>query len=96
MAHSYLDVEMLSRNVLFRNEHGELVGAVMFDVSFNDRWYILHSISDENLLGQMIEYVTKTDAGTAAIKANRGDTMLCRLLEIAGFEKQHSANRFVA
>lgn len=27
MAHSYLDVEMLSKNALFRNENGELVGA---------------------------------------------------------------------
>lgn len=44
----------------------------------------------------MIEYVTKTNVGTAAIKANRGDTTLCRLLEIAGFEKQRSANKFVA
>lgn len=90
MAHSYLDVEMLSRNALFRNENGELVGAVMYDTSFNDRWYILHSISDENLLEQMIEYVTKTDVGTATIKANLNDTMLCKLLENAGFEKQHS------
>lgn len=90
MAHSYLDVEMLSRNALFRNENGELVGAVMYDTSFNDRWYILHSISDETLLVQMIEYVTKTDVGIATIKANLNDTILCKLLENAGFEKQHS------
>ena len=100
MAHSSLDVEMLSRNALFRNENGELVGAVMFDTSFNDRWYILHSISDENLLEQMIDYVTKTDGGAATIKANLNDTMLCKLLENAGFEKatfgKRSANRFVA
>ena len=89
MAHSYLDVEMLSRNALFRNENGELVGAVMYDTSFNDRWYILHSITDENLLGQMIEYVTKTDVGIATIKANLNDTILCKLLENAGFERQY-------
>ena len=90
MAHSYLDLEMLSRNALFRSENGELVGVVMYDTSFKDRWYILHSISDENLLEQMIGYVTKTDVGTATIKANLNDTMLCGLLENAGFEKQYS------
>lgn len=90
MAHSYLDVEMLTRNALFRNENGELVGAVMYDTSFNDRWYLLHSVSDEKLLGQMIEYVTKTDTDTTAIKANLNDTMLCKFLENAGFEQQYS------
>ena len=89
MAHSYLDVEMLSRNVLFRKENGELVGAVVYDTDYNDRWYIIHSISDENLLGQMIEYVTEADINTAIIKANLNDTMLCRLLANAGFENQH-------
>lgn len=90
MAHSDLDVEMLSKNALFRKENGELVGVVMYDTSFDDRWYILHSISDENLLEQMIGYVIKTDINTAAIKANLSDTMLCKLLENAGFEIQHS------
>lgn len=90
MSHSYLDVEMLSKNALFRNENGELVGAVIYDTSFNDRWYILHSTSDENLLRQMIEYVTKTDVDIATIKANLNDIVLCRLLENTGFKKQYS------
>ena len=90
MSHSYLDVEMLSRNTLFRNENGELVGAVMYDTSFNDRWYIIHSISDEILLRQMIECAVKSDVSAATIKANLNDIMLCKLLENAGFEKQHS------
>ena len=51
---------------------------------------ILHSISDENLLGQMMEYVIRTDIHTATIKANLSDTKLCRLLENAGFENQYS------
>ncbi len=90
MAHSYLDVEMLPRNALFRNENGELVGVVMYDTSFDDRWYIIHSIPDENLLKQMIEYAVKSDAGTTTIKANLNDIVLCKLLEHEGFEKQHS------
>lgn len=90
MTHPSLDVEMLSKTALFRNESGELVGVVTYDTSFHDRWYILHSIPDESLLRQMVEYVTETDAGNAAIKANLNDTALCKLLENTGFEKQHS------
>lgn len=90
MAHSYLDVGMLSRNALFRAESGKLVGAVLYDTGFHDRWYILHSTSDENLLRLMIEYVTENDGGTATIKANLNDIALCTLLDNAGFEKQHA------
>lgn len=90
MTHPALDIEMLSKNALFRDENGKLVGVVMYDTVFDDRWYILHSISDENLLLQMIEYVIKTDIDTVTIKANRNDAMLCKLLKNAGFEKQYA------
>ncbi len=80
---------MLSRNALFRRENGELIGAVVYNTDYNDRWYIIHSISDENLLGQMIEYVTEADGNTAIIKANLNDTILCRLLVNAGFDNQN-------
>ena len=69
---------------------GKLVGVVLYDMGFNDRWYILHSVSDEILLRQMIDYATKIDAGTITIKANLRDTVLCSLLENMGFEKQYS------
>lgn len=90
MSHSYLDAEMLTKNAMFKNESGELVGAVLYDTSFNDRWYILHSISDEILLRQMIDYATENDVGAVTVKANLNDTLLCNLLENTGFEKQHS------
>lgn len=90
MAHTYLDVDMLSRNVLFRSQGGELVGAAMYDTDFNDRWYIIHSTSDEDLLRQMIEYVVKSDDNAATVKANANDTKLCDLLMSSGFEKQYS------
>jgi len=70
MAHPDLDVEMLPEIALFRDESDELVGVVMYDGNFDDRWYILHSTSDEILLKQMVEYVTKIDVGAAMIKAN--------------------------
>lgn len=92
MAHSYLDVEKLTEIALFKNGAGKLAGAAIFDTSYDDRWYFLHSISDKNLLGQMIDYVTKIDGYTAKIKANLKDSVLCQLLENAGFERQDSAS----
>ena len=91
MAHPYLDDKMLSKNALFRSKNGELVGAVLYDTTFDDRWYILHSISDKNLLEQMIEYAIKGEGGSdKTIKANLNDTELCKSLENAGFKKRHS------
>ncbi len=90
MSSSYLDADKLSKNALFMDENGKLVGAVMFDTGYHDRWYILHSASDEILMRQMIEYVAQTDAGMITVKANLNDTVLCKLLENTGFEKQHS------
>ncbi len=90
MSHSYLDVEMLSKNALFRNENGKLVGAVLYDTCYDDRWYLLHATSDKILLQQMIAYVTQNDVDPATIKANADDTTLCSLLEAAGFEKKYS------
>ena len=90
MAHSYLDVERLPENALFRDKGGSLVGVVMYDTDFEDRWYVLHSISDECLLRQMIGYVIKKETDTAVIKANLSDTALCNLLVKEGFEKRYS------
>lgn len=90
MAHSYLDVEMLPRNALFRNESGGLAGAVLYDTGFDNRWYLLHAISDEALLRRMIGYVTEADDDAVTVKANLSDTALCGLLEAEGFEKRYS------
>lgn len=90
MAHPDLNVEMLPKNALFRNGAGELVGVVLYDGNFDDRWYLLHSIFDESLLAQMVEYVTKIDVDAATIKANLNDAALCKLLENLGFKQQYS------
>lgn len=92
MAHPDLDVEMLPEIALFRDESDELVGVVMYDGNFDDRWYILHSISDEGLLQQMVEYVTKIDVGATTIKANLNDAALCKLLENLGYKQQYSGS----
>lgn len=90
MTHPFLDVDMLSKNAVFRDESGSIVGAALFDTSFDDRWYILHSTDDEELLRCMIGYATESDADSAAIKANLSDPSLCTLLDSMGFKKQYS------
>ncbi len=88
MAHSCLETDKLSQIAMFRDEHGTLVGMILFDTSYDDRWYILHSISDEMLLRKMIGCAA--DANTATVKANLDDQQLCALLEKLGFEMQRS------
>lgn len=90
MSHTDLNVEMLTKNAMFKDESDKLVGTVLYDTDINDRWYILHSISDEILLKQMIDYVTESGVSTAMVKANLNDTLLCSMLEDIGFEKQYS------
>ena len=88
MSHPELDVEMLSMIALFRDKSGRIAGIVMFDTDMDNRWYILHSTSDESLLGQMIEYIFKIDGEGTSIKANLNDYVLCKMLENIGFEKR--------
>ena len=90
MAHSYLDIEKLSQNALFRDENGKLAGTVLYDTSFDDRWYLLHSASDEKLLQRMIDYATGCETGVVTIKVNEKDAMLCELLGKNGFVRKYS------
>ena len=90
MTHPFLDVDMLSKTAVFRDKSGSIVGAALFDTSFDDRWYILHSTDDEELLRCMIGYVTESDTDSATIKANLGDLSLCTLLDSLGYKMQYS------
>ena len=90
MAHPLLDVDMLFKNAVFRDAGGRIVGAALYDTSFDDRWYLLHSTEDEALLRCMIGYVRKLDAGFATMKANLRDSSLCTLLTSLGLQKQYA------
>ena len=90
MTHPFLDVDMLSKNAVFRDESGSIAGAVLFDTSYDDRWYILHSADDEELLRCMIGYVTDSDTDSLSIRSNSNDVLLCGMLESMGYKKQYS------
>ncbi len=89
MAHPSLDVDMLPKISLFRDNGNAVVGAAIFDTCYQDRWYILHSVRDEKLLRQMIEHVADID-DTPIIKANHNDLALCELLGVMKFKQQYS------
>lgn len=89
MAHPMLDRKKLTDIALFR-KGDKLVGAALFDTVPDDRWYLIHSVSDENLLSVMIEYVLKNDGKKSVIKANLKDTNLCTLLENARFKMRYT------
>lgn len=89
MAHPCLDVEALPKITLFRNSYHTIVGTAIFDTDYQDRWYILHSVTDEKLLRQMIEYITEHD-DTPIFKANLNDIALCRLLGDIKYKRQFS------
>lgn len=93
MAHLYLNVERLPENALFKDKSGNLVGMVMYDTDFEDRWYVLQSISDECFLRQMIGYVINKETDTAVIKANLSDIAFCNLLVKEVFEKRYSGSK---
>lgn len=89
MAHPELNTEMLSKIAIFKNNRSKIVGVVIYDTDIENRWYILHSISEENLLKEMIKYITYLESENTIIKVNNNDDVLCMLLENMGYERQY-------
>lgn len=88
MEHTYLEEDKLTTIGIFRNELSEIVGLATFDTVYNDRSYIIHSISDKALLRQMVSYVIRDNEKTV-VKANSKDTELCEVLWEYQFRKEH-------
>lgn len=88
MEHTYLEEDKLTTIGIFRNELSEIVGLATFDTVYNDRSYIIHSISDKALLRQMVSYVIRDNEKTT-VKANSKDTELCEVLYEYQFRREH-------
>lgn len=87
MTHPNLDVQKLPKIALFRDSEKAIVGTVIFDTCYQDGWYILHSVSDEKLLRQMVEYVIDTDE-TPVFHVNLNDIGLCNLIKELRYKKR--------
>lgn len=88
-AHNYLDEDKLNRIRIFKDENDAIVGLCTYDTSYNDRTYLIHTTTDENLLIDMIDTVLAEEDHKAVIKANAKDTALCQALQERKFEKGH-------
>ncbi len=89
MTSPYLDREKISRMAFFKDGNGKIAGLVLFDTSYEDRWYLLHADSDQELFRKMVEYVIDVDGKEAIIHANELDKPFCDFLEGKGFVGQH-------
>ncbi len=90
MTSPYLDRENISRMALFKDENGKTAGLALFDTSYDDRWYLLHAVSNQELFRKMVGYVIDVDGNEAIIHTNERDKPLCDFLESKGFAGQHS------
>lgn len=89
MIHTLLDEDKLTSIAVFRDKTGEMVGLVTYDTSYNDRAYLLHSISDKELLRDMVNFVVENEDTTPVVKANSNDIQLCEVLKEQGFVRKN-------
>lgn len=86
--HSYLDEDKLTKIKMFHDENGKIVGLLTYDTCYSDRVYLIHSVSDKELLNQMIDTVCENEEDKVVIKVNSKDTVLCEVLQERRFSKQ--------
>ncbi len=91
MCHSFLDVDKLTSIAIFRDRTNKIVGLVTFDTSYDDRTYIIHSVSDKELLRAMVEYVIKYD-NAPSVKVNSKDVPLREVLREYSFAECDESN----
>lgn len=90
--HTMLEEDKLTKILLFRDAHSDIVGMATHDTFYDDRVYLLHTTSDKDLLYQMVDAVLENEAGTTVIKANSMDTILAEVLRERQFERKRRDN----
>lgn len=88
-SHSMLEKENLNRVAMFKDADNNIVGLVTHDTWYGDRVYLIHSITDKNLLNEMIDFVLEREDDNVVIKVNNYDDVLCEVLEERQFEKKN-------
>jgi len=91
MCHSFLETNRLPSITLFRDRKNEIVGLITYDTCYEDRTYIIHSISEKELLRAMVEYVIRHD-DAPSIKVNSKDIRLKEVLQEYSFCKSDMCN----
>ena len=86
--HTMLDEEKLTNIALFKDEQDKIVGMLTYDTFYDDRVYLLHTISDKTLLNQMVDMVIENEVDIATIKVNSTDETLAQVLLERQFERK--------
>ena len=86
--HTMLEEDKLTNIVLFKDGNDEIVGMITYDTFYDDRVYLLHTISDKCLLNKMIDTVLENEEDRVIIKANSKDEVLARVLQERKFERK--------
>lgn len=86
--HSLLDEDKLTSIAMFKDENDKIVGLITYDTRYSDRVYLIHSISDKDLLNKMVDTVLESEEGRVVIKVNSRDWDLCEVLQERQFERK--------
>ena len=90
--HTMLEEDKLTKILLFRDAHNDIVGMATYDTVYDDRVYLLHTTSDKALLCQMVDAVLENESGVAVIKANSKDIVLAEVLQERQFARKRRDN----
>lgn len=85
--HTMLDEEKLPNIAMFRDESGKIVGLLTHDTFYDDRVYLLHTVSDEALLNRMVDTALEQETGDTVIKVNAKDDALIAVLQKQQFNQ---------
>lgn len=87
--HSMLEKDKLDQVAMFKDTDSKIVGLVTHDTWYGDRVYLIHTITDETLLNEMIDFVLEREDDNVVIKVNNFDDALCKVLKKRQFEKKN-------
>ena len=91
MIHTMLDEDKTDQITIFKDESGIITGLITYDTMYNDRWYLIHTTDDINLLSMMIDHIISVYGERAEIKVNSCDFVLNELLLSRGFHSEQAA-----
>lgn len=86
MGHLMLEEDNLDKIVIFKDCKGTIVGLIVFDTVYDDKYYLIHS-GKEAVLREMIDHLTSQSHDPIPVKVNSGDQLLIKLLQEKRFKR---------
>ena len=86
IGHSLLEENKLDRLTVFKNQRGTVVGLVLFDTFYADRYYFVHN-GDEQLVREMVAILIEQSDDRNPIKVNSNDWLLAKIVQEKNFKR---------